>query len=116
MREAVRGYEDSRKTCLAVQQVLSAPDFVYFFQHSSLYGTSGRDQLPFIQRPVQQQGEGQGDGGRLAYYVNADQKMREEIDKHPKGKGYELKRIGQIETKAVIGEPYLISLNYWDRN
>lgn len=66
MREAVRGYEDSRKTCLAVQQVLSAPDFVYFFQHSSLYGTSGRDQLPFIQRPVQQQGEGQGDGRRLA--------------------------------------------------
>ena len=55
-------------------------------------------------------------GGDWHYYVNADQKMREEIDKHPKGKGYELKRIGHIETKAVIGEPYVISLNYGDRN
>lgn len=55
-------------------------------------------------------------GGDWHYYMNVDQKMREEIDKHPKGKGYELKRIGHIETKAVIGEPYVISLNYGDRN
>ncbi|MCR2019894.1 ABC transporter permease [Blautia pseudococcoides] len=54
--------------------------------------------------------------GDWHYYVDADQELRDEIDRHPKEKGYELKRIGHMETKAVIGEPYVISLIYGDRN
>lgn len=53
-------------------------------------------------------------GGDWHYYADADEKMEDEIEKHPKGRGYELKRVGHMETKAVIGEPYVISLTYGD--